>query len=107
MTSGFEPLQRLEWRPRETRFYRHRSGIRRRTSIYREYEIGDSVKKVIWADIGAEMYWLLICDRVRRGGVSDSRAVNDEFHAAIALAAIGGVIRSDGLRFSKAARGNG
>jgi hypothetical protein len=73
MTSGFKPLERLERKPRETWFHRHRSGIRRRTSIYREFEIGDSVKKVIWA----ETRWLLIGDGVRRGGVSDSRAVND------------------------------
>jgi hypothetical protein len=52
------------------------------------------------------MWWLLIGDRVRRGGVSDSRAVYDEFHAAIPLAAVGGVISGDWLRFSEAARGD-
>jgi len=87
----------------ESRFHKHRSGIRRRTSIYREFEIGDSVKKVIWA----EMRRLLIGDRVRRGGVSNGGAIHDEFHAAITLAAVGGVIRGDGLRFSKAARSDG
>ena len=51
--------------------------------------------------------WLLICDGVRRGGVSDGCAVDDEFHAAIPLTAVGSIIRCDRLRFSKAARGNG
>ena len=40
-------------------------------------------------------------------GVADSVAVDDELDAAIALAAIGGVVGGDGLRFAEAARGNG
>jgi len=56
---------------------------------------------------GAEKYWLLICDGVRRGGVSNGRAVDDEFHAAIPLTAVGSIIRGHRLRFSKAPRGNG
>jgi len=41
------------------------------------------------------------------GGVADGVAVDDEFDAAIALAAFGGVVGSDGLRFAEAARGDG
>lgn len=59
------------------------------------------------AEGSAAMYLLLICHRVRRGSVSYSGAVDDEFDPAISLAALGGVIRSDGLRFSEAARGDG
>src|SRR5580704_15778710 len=103
MTSGFKPPERIEERPRETRSHRHRSGLGRRTSIYPEPLIGDSVEKTILA----EMCWLLICDGVRRRGVSNGGAVYDELHAAIALAAFGGIIRGDGLRFSKAAGSDG
>src|SRR5205085_1467454 len=47
---------------------------------------------------------------VGRGGVrsaADGVAVDDEFDAPIALAAVGGAIRSDRLGFAKAAGGNG
>ena len=50
---------------------------------------------------------LLIGCGVRCGGVSDGVAIQDEFDAAIALAAFGGVIRGDRLRFSEAPRGDG
>lgn len=50
--------------------------------------------------------WLLICDRVRRGRVSDGGAVYDQFDAAITLASVSGIIRRNRLRFSKAARGD-
>jgi hypothetical protein len=50
---------------------------------------------------------LLIGCRVRCGGVSDRGAVYDELHAAISLTTVGGVVRCNGLRFSKAARGDG
>jgi hypothetical protein len=42
-----------------------------------------------------------------RGGAADGVAVNDELDAAVALAAFGGVVRSDGLRFAEAAGGDG
>src|SRR6267142_5034251 len=41
------------------------------------------------------------------GGVADGIAVDDELNAAIALAAFGGVVRSDGLHFAEAAGGDG
>src|SRR5580704_9911389 len=41
-----------------------------------------------------------------RGGVADGVAVDDELDAAVALAALGGVIRGDGLHFAEAARGD-
>jgi hypothetical protein len=102
MTSGFKRIERIEGRPRETRSHRHRTGTRSRASIYREFEIGNLAEKVNWA----ERRRLLIRDSVCRGGVSDSSAVYDKLDAAIALAAVGGIIRGNGLRFSKAARGD-
>jgi hypothetical protein len=50
---------------------------------------------------------LSIGSRARRSRISDGVAVHDELDAAISLAAFGGVIRRDGLRFSKAVRGDG
>ena len=51
---------------------------------------------------------LLLRQRGRgRGGAADGVAVNDELDAAVALAAFGGVVRSDGLRFAEAAGGYG
>ena len=47
---------------------------------------------------------LLIVGCVRGGGVADRGAIHDELDAAVALTAIGGVIRRHRLRFSKAAR---
>src|SRR5580700_2079278 len=41
-----------------------------------------------------------------RGGVADGVAVYDQFDAAVALAAFGGVVGSDGLHFAEAARGD-
>src|SRR5260370_42190633 len=41
------------------------------------------------------------------GGVADGVAVDDEFNAAIALAAFGGVVGSGGLRFAEGAGGGG
>src|SRR6266581_2628158 len=52
----------------------------------------------------------LLLRRGRGGGggaVADSIAIDDEFHAAIALPAFGSVVRSDGLRFAEAASGDG
>ena len=40
-------------------------------------------------------------------GVADGVAVDDEFDAAVALATLGSVVGSDGLRFAKAAGGDG
>ena len=41
-----------------------------------------------------------------RSGVADGVAVDDELDAAVALAAFGGVVGSDGLHFAEAARGD-
>src|SRR6266478_8983441 len=41
------------------------------------------------------------------GGVADGVTVDDEFDAAVALAAFGGVIGGDGLVLAEAAGGNG
>src|SRR5579859_6135111 len=41
------------------------------------------------------------------GGLADGVAVDDEFDAAIALAALGGVVGGNGLRFAEAAGGHG
>ena len=99
MTSGSKHFEDIA----PSRFLKHRSGLRRSPSIYQTFETGDSVEKAF----GAERYWLLIGDGVRRGGVSDGRAVDDQFHAAIPLTAVGSVIRGHRLRFSKAPRDNG
>jgi hypothetical protein len=52
---------------------------------------------------------LLLCRRSRGsyGGVADGVAVDDELDAAVALAAFGGVVGSDRLRFAEASRGDG
>jgi hypothetical protein len=42
-----------------------------------------------------------------RGGAADGVAVDDEFDAAVALAAFGGVVGSDWLHFAEAAGGDG
>src|SRR6266699_2417487 len=42
-----------------------------------------------------------------RGGTADGVAVDDEFDAAVALAAFGGVVGSDRLRFAEAVGGDG
>src|SRR6267142_875948 len=42
-----------------------------------------------------------------RGGAADGVAVDDEFDAAVALAAFRGVVRSDRLHFAEAAGGDG
>src|SRR5579859_4687210 len=49
-------------------------------------------------------------DSVRCGGAGGDRggfAVDDEFDAAVALAALGGVVGGNGLRFAEAAGGHG
>src|SRR5260370_7203838 len=50
--------------------------------------------------------------RSRSGGgdgrrLADGVAVEHKFDAAIALAALGGIVRSDGLRFAEAVSGHG
>lgn len=51
---------------------------------------------------------LLLCCRSSRGcrGAADGLTVDDEFDAAIALAAFWCFVGSDGLRFAKAASGD-
>ncbi len=41
------------------------------------------------------------------GGVADGVTIDHQLDAAVALAAFGGVVRSDGLRFAEAAGGDG
>jgi hypothetical protein len=43
MTSGFKHFEGIA----QSRFHKHRSGLRRSPSIYQTFEIGDSVEKAL------------------------------------------------------------
>ena len=62
-----------------------------------------------WPHESGNEHGLLLARRGtgRRSGVADGGAIDHKLHAAIALAALGSVVRSDRLRFAEAACGDG